>query len=185
MRRYGARLGAMSTNADLFQREESWARFSPCGRYRYTLGRRWSDGPLLGFVGMNPSTAAADREDATSRRFRSFAMREGCGAYETVNLDAMVATDPGEIRRGAAAGMDVTGPENDTAILDLAKRAIGIVLCWGTGGAHRRERAGHVAHLLGLAGVPLVCLGYTDGGHPRHPLYVRGDKRLEPWLVVG
>ncbi len=31
------------------------------------------------------------------------------------------------------------------------------------------------------AGGRLWCLGTTKDGHPRHPLYVRGDQALLPW----
>lgn len=165
------------------ERQCSWADFSPCGRYRYTLGRRWSDGPLMGWIGMNPSVAGVDREDATSRRFRSFAEREGFGAYEAVNLDALVATDPGELRRSARQGLDVTGPGCDQALVSLAKRARVLVACWGTGGDHRPDRVKAVLALVRDAGASLMCLGMTNGGHPRHPLYIRADKALEPFGV--
>ena len=31
------------------------------------------------------------------------------------------------------------------------------------------------------AGARLWCLGTTKDGHPRHPLYVRGDQPLVAW----
>jgi len=31
------------------------ALFSPCRTFRYRLGRRWSDGPVLAFIMLNPS----------------------------------------------------------------------------------------------------------------------------------
>ena len=41
----------------------SYARLSDCGTYRYTLGRRWDDGPTATFVMLNPSTADASQDD--------------------------------------------------------------------------------------------------------------------------
>lgn len=38
---------------------ERWAEFSPCGRYRYLLGRRWSPGLPNLFILTNPSKAGA------------------------------------------------------------------------------------------------------------------------------
>lgn len=51
----------------------SWAVISDCGRYRYELGRRWDDGPLLEFDMLNPSTANAERNDPTIVRCVGFA----------------------------------------------------------------------------------------------------------------
>ena len=38
----------------------------------------------------------------------------------------------------------------------------------------------YVRDLVGLIGPRLMCLGRTVDGHPRHPLYVCADKKLEP-----
>jgi hypothetical protein len=58
------------------------ALFSPCGTFRFRLGRRWSDGPSLAFVLLNPSTADETADDQTVRRCMGFAQREGDGALE-------------------------------------------------------------------------------------------------------
>src|SRR5260370_42199890 len=46
------------------------------------------------WIMLNPSTAGARRDDATIRRCRGFANREGCSSIEVVNLFALVATKP-------------------------------------------------------------------------------------------
>jgi hypothetical protein len=49
----------------------SGAEFSPCGDYRYSLWRMWSEeenAPRVMFIGLNPSTADATRNDPTIRR---------------------------------------------------------------------------------------------------------------------
>ena len=56
--------------------ENSWATFSSCGKYRYTLGRVWdADKPLLLFVMLNPSTADSYKNDPTVRRCIKWARR--------------------------------------------------------------------------------------------------------------
>ncbi len=36
---------------------QSSAVISDCGKFRYRLDRRWADGPICGFIMLNPSTA--------------------------------------------------------------------------------------------------------------------------------
>ena len=53
-----------------------------------------------------------------------------------------------------------------------------IVAAWGAGGKFQ-ARADTVARLF--AGRELWCLGTTQDGHPRHPLYVPGEQPFERW----
>lgn len=140
------------------------ARFDATGTYRYYLWREWdAAAPTVTFVLLNPSTADAEHDDPTLRRCVGFARRWGCGRLELLNLFALRATSPAELRRAA----DPVGPENDTIL--RAARGV-IVVGWGNHGAlHGRDR-----EVLGLLGEVLV-LGFTKQGQPRHPLYVRGD----------
>jgi len=101
---------------------ERTATLSPCGRYRYRLGRRWAQHrlslPLL-FVMLNPSTADAEQDDATIRRCTTFAVAHGFDAMEVVNLFAFRATDPADLWRAA----DPVGPDADRHIAEAAARA--------------------------------------------------------------
>lgn len=73
---------------------ESSARFSDCRRYRYTLTRRFADGPTVAFIGLNPSTADEHADDPTIRRCLGFAKRWGYGELVMLNLYALRSTDP-------------------------------------------------------------------------------------------
>ena len=64
------------------------AVLSQCGAYRYTLTRRWGSGPRAVFVGLNPSTADAENDDASTRRMVGFARSAGCWSLKLVNLYA-------------------------------------------------------------------------------------------------
>ena len=70
---------------------EMWrnAVFSGCGTYRYTLERRWSAGPLLLWVLLNPSTANAQVDDPTNRRGIGFSIKWGYAGCVFVNLFAV------------------------------------------------------------------------------------------------
>jgi len=159
---------------DLF--EEAWATFDDNEKrtYRYALGRRWSEGPSILFIMLNPSTADEKVLDPTVRRCRTFAEKWGFGTLLVANLYALRSTDP----KGLDEADDPVGPQNDMWIKNLAEQAACIVVAWGAlKWAQRREEP--VRNLLNSA--TLYCLGTTKQGHPRHPLYVHGDTKLQEW----
>ncbi len=156
------------------------ATFSPCGRYRYDLWRRWDmfnprPGYVL-FIGLNPSTATATVDDPTIRRCIKFARRWGFSAYCMANLFAWRDTDPRKMKLAA----DPVGPENDHRLANLAAGAGLIVCAWGAHGGHR-ERAGEVVR--NLRGLSLQCLGTNANGSPKHPLYLSSLTLPRPFPV--
>jgi len=74
------------------------ARFSPCSTWRYSLTRKWNALPLLGFIGLNPSTADETEDDPTIRRCIGFARDWGFGGIVMLNLFAYRSTDPRQLR---------------------------------------------------------------------------------------
>ncbi|MEO8632426.1 MAG: DUF1643 domain-containing protein, partial [Chloroflexota bacterium] len=110
------------------------AVFSGDRRYRYRLWRRWElSRPLIAFCMLNPSTADERSDDPTIRRCIGFARDWGYGGVEIVNVFALRATDPRELRRLR----DPVGPRNDSYVLDAAERAASVVIAWGAHGAFR------------------------------------------------
>src|SRR5262245_37402135 len=85
------------------------AVISTCKKYRYFLQRRLSECPqVMTFVMINPSTADDKVDDRTIRRCREFAIREGCGVLQVVNLFAWRDQD----REVLLTVADPVGPEN-------------------------------------------------------------------------
>jgi len=123
---------------------------------------------------LNPSTADAEVDDPTIRRCMRFARREGSGGIVVVNLYAFRAADP----RRLALQPDPYGPDNFRHIDNVANSSGAIVCAWGSFPAD----GAYTAHRLGRLPARLVCLGKTKDGSPRHPLYVRADQPLEPFL---
>ena len=157
---------------DLFK--SGTAILSDCGLYRYRLTRRWADGPTCGFIMLNPSTADASQDDPTIRRCIGFARRENCGALIVVNLFAYRATKPIALLDAS----DPVGPHADHHLLDAIAEVDGpLIAAWGSW--NRGTRAADVKAMIGRH---CVCLGKTNDGHPRHPLYVKGDAPLIPLL---
>jgi len=155
------------------------AVFSRCETYRYRLTREGIGGAprrTVTWIMLNPSTADHSLDDPTIRRVRGFSRRAGFGGFIVVNLYALRATDPAELARHEAP----CGPDNDAAILTACEQATQVVCAWG---AHPMApaRARTVEHLID--GIPLFCLGTTQDGEPRHPLYVAGTQELEPYAA--
>lgn len=160
------------------------ALLSPDGRYRYWLRRQLGEdpaAPALVFVMLNPSTADATTDDPTIRRCKAFAVRDGWGALEVVNLYALRSTDPAALWRDP----DPVGPDNDRHLLAACRRAVAVVAAWGAApGLRPSLRAAQVAGMLEREGIRLVSLGRTGSGHPTHPLYVKADRPFRPWSIL-
>lgn len=165
------------------------AELSPDARYRYTLTRVWDDsGPLMVWVLLNPSTADAETDDATVRRCVGFAERDGCGGIIMVNLFAHRATQPAMLEEAAYGRGGIVGPENRLFVQGAvsAPNVRRIVCAWGNNVSAPllREPARRMAEAVVEAvppGRPLVCLGRTRQGHPRHPVRLPYATPFEPY----
>lgn len=153
--------------ADLFLERD--ARISRCGRYRYMLRRTWDHAkPRALFVMLNPSTADAEIDDATIRSCIRLSKSLSYGSFEVVNLFAFRATNPAELQRAN----DPIGPDNDDLIESAVGRCDLVICAWG---AHpmARSRVSSVRSLLRSRRPAVFCLGKTQAGAPKHPLYIK------------
>ncbi|NVO56190.1 DUF1643 domain-containing protein [Rhodobacteraceae bacterium B1Z28] len=155
----------------------STAVYSDCELYRYSLTRIWNQkGHKALFVMLNPSTATEVQNDPTVERCERRARALGFGAFQVTNIFAWRDTDPRKMRAAA----DPVGPDNDAAILAGVDWSDQVIAAWGTHGAHL-ERGKAVEQLLRGTGQPLSHLGLTQGGHPKHPLYIAYSQQPELW----
>ena len=92
------------------------------------------------------------------------------------NIFAWRETDPALLRKATAP----IGPLNDQVLIEACDWADQIICGWGTHGEHL-GRGSEVEALLRLTGVDLHCLGLTQAGHPRHPLYIAYRQHPEIW----
>jgi hypothetical protein len=155
------------------------AHFSDDGQYRWWLSRTWSGEPPLVFAMLNPSTGTALRTDATLRRCIGYARRERAGGIVVVNLYALCATQP----RGLLLAEDPEGDENETtweAMEALHRERSRLVVAWGA--FSERLVASRAAFACADWLMESFCLGVVQNGAPRHPLYVRADEPLVPWI---
>jgi hypothetical protein len=154
------------------------AEISDCGRYRWWLRRSWKyggNGRTVCFIMLNPSTADALVDDPTVRRCMGFTRAWGFSGLSVRNLFPFRATDPAEL----LTANDPGGGNKGLLELMAGFTADLTIAAWGSGTPFGRDREAMEL----FPGRDLYCLGITKHGHPRHPLYVRGDCR--PILFIA
>lgn len=165
---------------------EKRAIISECGTYRYALSRFWDirKRSFLIFIMLNPSTADDKKDDPTIRRCINFTIRENRAGMAVLNLFALRATDPKELKKHHAP----VGPENNeyinSAIREMREPVGKFVAAWGAHGTYK-NRDYKVRQIFKEAGQDLYCLGKTSKGHPKHPLYVPADTPLEIYMKAN
>lgn len=147
---------------------ESSAEFDPTGLYRYRLTRRWAPGPSCLFIGLNPSTADAEKDDNTIRKEIHYARTWGFGCLEKANMFAYRSTDPKKLYEVE----DPMGPDNAAFITRMAGESDMIICAWGCEKL-AQENHDRTMDLLRSVGKPLHCLSVTKAGYPGHPLYLK------------
>lgn len=143
--------------------------------YRYRLARIWDHSrPKVAFIGVNPSTADAIKDDNTIRRCVGYARSWGYGGIVMINLFAYRSTNP----KALLTVVDPVGPDNDKWLLDSAKECEMIVAAWGNNGL-LNDRWKKVVDLL----PPMHYLELTKSGMPHHPLRLSKDLGPKKWKV--
>jgi len=163
------------------------AAISTCEQYRYHLTRVWNpERPMLGWVMLNPSTADADKDDATIRKCMGFARRLACGGISVVNLFAFRTKSPAELKRAAKSGIDVAGPDNDRFIEQWVKTCPVTIAAWGAHGRFQNRDLRMRLMLRDSAAPQLYYLRRGMNGVPHHPLYIpyeEADRLLSQVLL--
>lgn len=156
------------------------ADFSEDGLFRWRLTRTWTDfenEPIrwIVFCGMNPSIADDMSDDPTIRREVGFAKSLGANALVKVNLTPFIATDPRRLKSASSIwGCAKVRECNQMVLRESAKigrgsYGRGVFAAWG---ALPKFLKFEEDIAISAMGAPLMCLGHTKDGSPRHPLYL-------------
>jgi len=136
------------------------AAFSRCGRYRYALWRQWDAAlPRVLFIGLNPATADAVKDDNTMRRCMHYARDWGFGSMAVANLFAWRTTWPSELKKAD----DPVGRYNDRWLRRLSREADLTVAMWGNDGEFL-----HRSREVKKRFPDLYCFRVTARGEPHH-----------------
>lgn len=156
------------------------AEVSEDGRYRYWLSRQLSAGSrFVTFIGLNPSTADAMKDDPTIRKCVGFARLWGFDWLFMGNLNAFRSTDPKGLPK---VGVDAVGPKNYEMVNWLCAKSEIVVAAWGQNrlspyATELGERIKHLPHALHL--------GLNQDGTPKHPLYLPYATQLQGFGAAG
>lgn len=165
----------------------SGAEFSEPDRiYRYKLWRRWSEGPLLMVVGLNPSTADETQDDPTVRRCIGYAKAWGYAGLMMTNAFAFRATNPKVM---LFFPEPILAWSQNLAIIERESRLViresgAVLAAWGNHGSHRIQSR-CLRQRLHLCGGGVACLGLTKSGEPKHPLYLAANTKPIPFIGDG
>ena len=146
------------------------AIISQCGSYRYRLEREVSlEGKVFAYFGVNPSTANASINDATVRKWIGFTKVNGGRSFIVGNVFAFRAKDVNVLSTTSSP----CGPDNAQHIQQIIDDADVLVPCWGNQkkvGQEIRHHFNDMMSLLIASRKPIKVFGFTQAGHPKHPL---------------
>ena len=159
---------------DLFQADKG-AFFSEDRKCRYQLWRIWDHTKqFVMFVGLNPSTANEDNDDATIRRVMGFASRWGYGGVYMLNLFPKISTDPKqmeEVTREEAKG-------NKVHLHNVMRVCDKIICAWGS-----FPQVALASKNVFFYRNNTYALKLNKDGSPHHPLRLPNDVKLIRYSV--
>jgi len=155
---------------------------------RYLLGTSGKR-PFV-VMGINPSTADADKPDPTIRKVMGFAEKKGFDSFVMINVYPQRTTDPKDLHKQPDKKIMQENAEKIKDVLLKADNPI-IVAAWGTS-IETRDYLKLCLYSIHLAtekylrerNVKWVHIGdLTKGGHPRHLLYQSYDSTFNEFDI--
>jgi len=125
------------------------------------------------FIGLNPSIADERIDDPTIRRCIGFAKKWGYSGMFMCNAYTLVSTNPKALNTEIPLALGA-----HLAMRLLRSRSEVAIAAWGNLITQVRDWESRVERIKTDLW-PLHCLGITKIGHPRHPLYLPYNVKLE------
>lgn len=147
---------------------EKGAEFSNDNKHRYCLWRIWnSTRPLVMFIGLNPSTANASRDDATVRRLITITGNLGYGGFYIMNCWTYISTDPAQLKLNP-----MNEEINDNNLIIVASKCKDVIFAYGN--FKIVSETGRDKELKKMF-PDALALHINKNGSPKHPLYCKSD----------
>lgn len=146
----------------------SGAQFSEDRKFRYALWRRWDRAlPMIMFIGLNPSTADEDTDDATIRSITRICKHNGYGGFYMMNCFPSISTDPKLIQRNEQSEVF-----NNNLIEMYSKSCDHVIFAWGS--FDIVKESGRDKELIKMF-PNAKALFVNKNGSPKHPLYCKSN----------
>ena len=155
--------------------------FSKDNRHRFKLSRVWNtDKPIFTYVGLNPSTADAQKDDTTIKKLIGITKYNGGGGFIICNLFSLISPNPYIL---TITDIEITSPPiNDKKIKSCIKRSDKVILMWGVNGKTGRRCDSFLYYFINQN---FYCLGINNDGSPKHPLYIRTNTKFKRYDFTG
>lgn len=158
---------------------------TPIPLYRWSLTRNLGGSRPLVVIGLNPSTADAERNDPTIGREIGFAKLWGYSWLVKVNAYGYRTKSPAVMRKAQKSGVDIVGEHNDQTIvaaIAIAEQSDGrVMVAWGGNIDIERERAIGEVVARNFRDAKLWAFKLNGDGSPSHPLYLKSDIQPVRW----
>ncbi len=148
-------------------------------KHRLALHRIWNlndeDNYIL-FIGVNPSRGDERYNDPTLTRCINFASSWGYSGMYFGNLYSYRTPDIKELQANIK---NAVHPLCDINLLNMANQCKTVVFCWGSW-KFIDKRVEKISQILKHKNIK--CFGFSNEGHPKHPLYLAKTSELIPWI---
>ena len=151
----------------------SGAEFSEDGKYRYKLWRIWDETrPLAMCIGLNPSTANADKNDQTINYLIKMLSKLGYGGFYMMNCFAFIASKPKLLQHNP-----MSDEWNNNMLTVVAGKCRDVIFSWG--GFKIIKETGRDQELIEMF-PNAKCFGVNKDGSPFHPLAMMPRNGRDP-----
>lgn len=139
------------------------ADFSIDGKYRYRLWRIWDGSlPLAMVIGLNPSTANADKDDQTIGNLTRMMKILNYGGFYMMNCWPFITSNPKLLQANP-----ISTEWNNNQLTVIASKCATVIFAWGnfkvvTDNGRDKELIEMFPNAM--------CFGRNKNGSPMHPL---------------
>lgn len=152
---------------------ERGADFSADGNYRYKLWRIWdADKPKAMCIGLNPSTANGDKNDATISILIRMLKTLGYGGFYMTNCFAYITSNPKLLKHNP-----MSDEWNNNVLTTTAFRCSDVIFAWG--GFDVIKKTGRDKELIEMF-PNAKCFDKSKDGSPIHPLAMQERNGRDP-----